>query len=416
MGRIVRREPRADAGDMASWSAATLKEHARHLRHYNAVAERAGIDADKPSEHWVAEMIAQEFAKNGRGCARRFARHLGHHFRSLKGHDPTEGPQVRAVLAASDDVDPLSIDFQDAAVPIAPIRARAFADAEYNAETYRMYAKYAQRWRERCLQNGIDPLRPSEFEFERWLDELAFNKKYSTVLNTRNAIAHYFRKNKVPDVSRSAGVKRILEGLKRKKPPGEIRPVTAEERRRMLAANEMHGTWVRDRVIVLLTAFTRCTCEDIALIRVEQCRLSDKGVAIDRGGEIPVISIGTHPERDLDIVFWMRRLLDKLPPNGPLIRQLPGGCHDYAPDPVTPMLVHSIIQRVARDAKVSGKAIAKRLRMLFEMEISMAGVSEIVHAKAMGTRRLRTGVTEEARRRVLAIRAIRRASPLGAIQ
>ena len=266
------------------------------------------------------------------------------------------------------------------------------------------------------LNRIIDPLHPPIVELERWFDQLAFRKKFSTVRNARNALSHYFRYRNVADLTHTPGVNRILDGLKRLKPPGDVCPLTADERRRIIAMIPQEGVGVRNRVIMLFTSFARLGVEDMALLRAEYIRISDEGVIIDRGGAIPAIFVGTHTERDLDIVFWMRKLFERIPKAGPLFRVLPADMHEYSEVKISLMCIHSTVARASKKAGVPPRDIAKRLRMLFEAEISASGMSEVVRAKATGRVRVPRTRSEEFRRRAIAMRSARRASPLGAIQ
>lgn len=410
----VRKVGRAAFGDRANWTAETHREVARAIRNFTAIANRVGVDPKAPTEEWFARIILEKRAEKGRKLARRFSRAIGHYFREIGCEDFTNGPLVRRALMAGDDVDPLAIDIFDESVPLG--RAQAFADSQYAEGTYRRYAHYATQWVVWCKHLGIDPLRPPVAELERWFDKLAFSKSFSTVNNARNAIAHYFRYRGVEDLSRTPGVNRILEGLRRMKPAREVRPVTPEERRRILALMPQEGTGVRDRVIVLSTAFARFGVEDISLLRAEHIRISDEGVVIDRGEAIPVVFVGAHDEQDLDIVFWMRKHFERIPDVGPLFRVLPPNMHEYAEYAMTAMNIHKIVARAATKAGVPARDIAKRLRMLFEAEIATAGVSDVVRAKANGQLHVPNGKSEGYRRQAMAMRSARRASPLGAIQ
>lgn len=410
----AKKPSRAVFGDHANWSAGTQREVARYIRRYKTQAARAGVNPAAPTEEWLASMILEYRAAKGRKLTQRLVRAIRHFLLEVGWADLTNGPLVRRVLVASDDVDPIAIDMFDESAPLG--RAQPFADSQYSEGTYRGYAQSASCWVERCKGRGIDPLHPRSGELEQYFDELAFAKQYATVRNARNGVGHYFRNNGVEDLTRAPRIVRILEGLKRAKPPAQIRPVTADERRSILATLPQEGTGARDRVGVLLTAFAHLGVENIALLRREHIRISDDGVVIDRGAAIPVIFVGTHEACDLDIVFWMRKLFDRIPSTGPLFRTLPRNMHEYGEDGLTPMGIHQIICRATRSAGVPARDIAQRLHLLFESEISIAGVSDVVRSKARGLQQLPNARTEAYRRRAVAMRSARRASPLGAIQ
>jgi integrase len=359
---------RAAFGDESAWSDATRDEIERHIRSFLAVCARAGQDNAAPDERWLAEHLQAIRDNNGRSYARRYARNVGHHLRRCKAKPLIDGKLVRAVLRAPDGIDPLAIDLDDANLPFSLGRAQIFSDDAFRSTTYQHYTYSAKKWVARCTDLGIDPAHPPLEALEQYFEELAQVSAYSTVINYRSALKYYFRKCNADDLTRAPEIERILEGLERAKPQKRVYATTADVRRAMLASFEDEGVGVRDRVILLLTAFTRMSCERMAFLRIEQCRLSSDGVEIVSLGKGQPIFIGAHEDRDLNIVYWLGRLLEMLPPSGVLFRSVHVRRMRFGETGLAPNRINRIVADAARKAGEGPDDMAARLRLLFEAE------------------------------------------------
>jgi hypothetical protein len=362
------RRKRAAFGDEASWSDTTRMEVERHIRQFLAAAKRDGQSDLHPDEAWLARHIQQIRAKSGRSYARKYTGNVSHHQRRNGERQISEFTLVRAVLHAPDGEDPLSTDLPPEQLGFKLGRAQVFADHAYVAGTYENYASAAKRWVKRCRGLEIDPLLPTLKELEQYFEDVAGLEAYTTVRNRRNALSHYFRKNGVPDLTREPEIERILEGLKRAKRPERIRPISADERRAILAGLEREGAGVRDRVAVLLTAFTSMGAERLSLIDAEHCHVMEDGVKIDSLGEAPFVWIGQHDVRDLDLVYWLGRLLEMIPSSGPIFRPVLARRMRFGEARMSKIGILGLVADAARRAGAPSKNISARLRALFDAE------------------------------------------------
>jgi len=398
------RRKRAAFGDEASWSPATFIEVERHIRSFQAVCGREGRNDVAPDERWLAEHLQDVRETKGRSFARRYARSVGHHLRRCKAAPLIDGKLVRAVLRAPDDVDPLAIDLDADDLGFSLGRAQVFVDDAFRSTTYENYTNVAKKWVKRCKELGIDPARPPIKELEQFFEDLAQVRAASTVSNHRSAIKYFFRKHDTPDLTESDEIKRIIDGVKRAKPPKRVRAVSADVRYRMLSSFEDVGAGVRDRVIVLLTAFTRLGCERIALLQAEQCQLSDDCVEILPIGSEGSIYVGAHPDRDLNIVYWLERLLE-LVPSGPLFRSVVPREMRFGDVGLTPITVNKIVAQAAKRAGEPPDDMAARLRLLFDAETHLRE-SSVILAFQNDRKRLPNDGSESARRRKIKARSV----------
>jgi integrase len=373
--------PRARAlpGDRANWQKWSHIELARNKKTYLANANAAGQDPSNPDEMWLAQLIARVRADQGRGAARRFARNIGYCLADMGGPPLITGKRIRIVLNADDNLDPLSINLDSADVPFALGRAQAFADEAYTAEYYRHCRKRAERWVARCDLAGVDPKHPPLELVKTWLAEIAVDLSASSVRAARSAISHYFRANHVPDVARTLEVERVLEGIDREKPREPTRPCSAEERRRILATLERQGAGVRDRVAILLTAFSQWGCEQMVLLDVENCNIDAMGAHVRSPISPETLHIHRHEVEDLNLAFWLEKLTEELR-SGPLFRPVARRAMCFSETRMSPQSFVEIIHRAAKRAGVQSKNISEALRNLYTGEkLSGASATVVAH-------------------------------------
>ncbi len=303
---------------MSKWTESTWKEYERHILSYEAACRRDGVGALGPGEEWLAGHLSAKRLAHGKGAAQRHARAVGCFFRRNGVADLTDGVPVRAVLRAPDDFDASSLDLSN--IPFDLGRAQAFANDSLCTETLRSYTLAARGWRHYAKPGGFNPREPTPHYVEAYLELYAVGKAFSSVRNMRNALSHYFRQQHIADYTREPGVERLLDELKRTKPPKSVPPFTPVERRQLIDALEERGAGIRDRVIVLLIAFSPMRPERLTLIETENIRFADKGIYVGSIHGFPEYFVGGHPDRALDIVTWMQALLEIAPGKGPLFR------------------------------------------------------------------------------------------------
>jgi hypothetical protein len=303
-------------------------------------------------------------------------------------------------------LDPLAMDLDAGELSFSLGRAQVFSDGAFHATTYWSYAKAAKKWVNRCSETGIDPIRPPLGALEQYFEDLCQVKAAGTVTNYRSALSYYFRKHEAPDLTRSAEIERILEGVKRDKPRKRVHPTTAAVRHAMIASLEDVGAGVRDRVILLLTSFTRMGPDRIALLRAEQCRFIDDGVEIVSLGTGRPIFIGSHPNRDLDIVYWLGRLLEMLP-SGLLFRSVVPREMRFGNVGLTSASINKVVAHAAQRAGEPAEDMSSRLRLLFEGETHLAA-SPIMLAYQNDRKAVPNDRSETRRRHKLKARGIGR--------
>jgi hypothetical protein len=316
----------------------------------------------------------------------------------------TDGTLVRAVLRAPDGLDPLAMDLDVDELPFSLGRAQMFSDAAFHSTTYENYGKAARKWVARCKNIGIDPVRPPFEELQQYFEDLCQVRAAGTVSNHRSALSYYFRNHKAPDLTRTPEIDRILDGVKRAKPRKRLHPTTAAVRHAMLATFEDVGAGVRDRVIVLLTAFTRMGCDRIALLTAEQCRFVDEGVEIVSLGSGRPIFVGSHPDRDLNIVYWLGRLLEMVP-SGLLFRSVVPREMRFGNVGLTSASVNRVVAHAAQRAGESPEDMAGRLRLLFQAETHLHG-SPVIFAYQNNLNKVPNDRSETRRRHKLKARGI----------
>jgi hypothetical protein len=393
------RRKRAAIGDEHAWSETTRVEIERHIRRFIGVCQRAGQDSVAPEERWLAEHIHDVRENKGRSYARRYARNIGHHLRRSGGPPLIGGLLIRAVLHAPDNIDPLAIDLEDGNLSFSLGRAQSFADNAYRASTYQHYTNTAKKWVKRCASLGVDPTRPPLEVLEQFFEDLGQVRSASTVSSYRSALSHYFKKfSDGVDPTQAPEIDRILDGLRREKPRKQLFPFSASVRYTMLSSLEDEGVGVRDRVIILLIAFTRMSCESMVLLRVDHCRIVDDGVEIASIGNGRPVFVGTHEDRELDIVYWLRRLLAMLPSEGPLFRGVDFRRMRFADKALASTRLNKVVTGAARRAGDSPHEAAARLRLLFEAETRMGG-SSVILAYQNNRKTLGNDRSESARRK-----------------
>jgi integrase len=400
------RNKRAAFGDESSWSDSTHIEVEKHIRSFKAVCEREGQNHAAPDERWLAKHIQDIRERSGRSYATRHARCVGHHLRRVGAPALTDGTLVRAVLRAPDGLDPLAMDLDPSDLPFSLGRAQMFSDAAFHSATYRSYGRAARKWVARCNVSGIDPIRPPFEELQQYFEDLCQVKAAGTVSNHRSALSYYFRNNKAPDLARTPEIERILDGVKRAKPRRRLHPTTAAVRHAMLSSFEDVGAGVRDRVIVLLTAFTPMGCDRIALLTAEQCRFVDDGVEIVSLGTGRPVFVGSHPDRDLDITYWLGRLLEMVP-SGLLFRSVVPRELRFGEVGLTSTSVNRVVAHAAQRAGEPPDDMADRLRLLFQAETHLHA-SPVILAYQNSLKNVPNDGSETRRRHKLKSRGIGR--------
>ena len=405
---MIPRKPRAKNGDVSSWGTWTRREFEKYSRIYKAAAFRDKQLPERPDERWLAEHLLSRKTNDGRSFIRKYARNIGHFLIASGEKNLVDGKLVRAVLNAPDDVDPFALDLDSADLPFSLGRAQSFVDDSYTPETYAAYTSIARRWKKRCDGLKIDWLRPPDGALEEFFEECAVVDSYSTIGNRRNALSHHFRRHDVPDIARAPSIERILDGVKRRKAPRRIRPATPEMRSAILAEIEDEGVGIRDRCCVLITSFSHLAASLITLIDVEQCAVTDEGVTIIVPGEPPVF-IGRHDDRDLNLVYWLRRLLALVPPTGPLFRVLLLRRMRFGDERLSREAILQSVQRAAQQAGFSTRDLSSRLRELFAIEVQRE-VQPVVFYYGRNRRTLPSDASAKARSAKLRLKKAYRAA------
>ena len=382
---------RATFFDDASWKPGTRMESMRLGAYYCRAAHRAGMDDIRPEVAWLAEFLYDLRRSKNPQVARRYARAIRYHMISHGAPDLTADQRIEAVLFCDDAVDPMSIDFDHSDVPLRfRLRARAMSDTGYATATLVQQTLWRKRYLERCRQLDVaDPLHPPGDLLPAWMEEFGRGHSVNSVKNMRNSVGCYFRQNRVPDATRSQLCNRVLDSLARSKPPKPSSPATPQERLALFRAQPAEGLGLRNRVILHMLAFTKLSANEIALIRVSDCVFQADGVMVksaDPGFGTDVF-VGTHEHPDLDILRYLPRLID-LVKDGPLFQGVDKTTLLFNGHALQPVAVAHAVTSVAKIANVSRPRLERRLKMLFDSEIT-SSESSVVAAYHFGLSRLR---------------------------
>ena len=399
---------RATFFDDASWKPGTRLESTRLGAHYCRAAHRGGMDDIRPEIGWLADFLCGIRRAKNANVARRYARAIRYHMISHGAPDLTADQRIEAVLFCDDSVDPLSIDFDHSDVPLRfRLRARALSDTGYATGTLVQHDLWCKRYLARCAQLGVDdPLHPPEDLLPAWFEEYGRDHRPNSVRNMRSGISRYFREHRVADASRTPRCDRVLDGIRRSKPPIPIAPTTPSERLALFQAQPAEGLGLRNRVILHLLAFTKMSANEIALVKTSDCVFRSDGVLVrcaDPGFGSDVF-VGTHEHPDLDILRHLPRLI-KLVGDGPLFQGVDKTTLHFNGHALQPVAVAHAVTRVAKIADVSRAGLERRLKMLFDSEITSAEGS-IVAAHHFGLSRLRRTKSAKQRAAMIATRSV----------
>ncbi len=355
----------AAAGDRENWGDARRIEHERSRRSFEAAAGEAQQDPHKPDVTWLADYFRRIRTKNHAAFARRRARDVAFYLADFGVVDLMNDREIQTVLYCADDEDPLSFDFEGSIA--GSRRLRLFGNAAYAAGTMQNYATHAKRYVKHCRALGLDHLNPPPDCVRDWLASLGHAYAWRTVRNARNSVSHLFQKNGCVDLARSPEIDSMLEGLRNVKPPQLPTALTSEERYRILSALGSEGLDIRDRVAILIAAFSNWGVERSALIDIEHISLTGEGVVLETGvHKVPVI-IGRHKDPELDLDTWIRKLI-RLVGTGPLFQTFEVRKMRFSGNRLSPQVLLRTITLAVKRAGVDHVNVTARLRLLFELE------------------------------------------------
>jgi len=388
---------RATFFDDKLWQPGTLVEKERIGATYCVAAHRAGVSDLEPGVEWLAEYLsAIRLAKNA-SVARRYALAISYHMLSQAVEDLTRAPLVEAVLYCDDATDPFAIDLTSSDVPVRfRMRARAFSDKGYAENVIAEQERWKRLYLARCECEGVaDPFAPPAGFFERWFEEYGRNHAAATVRNARNSLGRFFRDRDVADATRTDGVERVLEGLKRTKPRLARPPVSPEQRLALVRSYGDVGLGLRNRVLMLFIAFTPLSIAEIVLVRCADCTVSDEGVVVaSRDARDRDVFIGRNAEPDLDVQPWLTKL-KRLMGTGPLFQSSDYSTLAFTGRAMEPCTVANVLGSAAAKTNTPRHALPTRLKHLFESEVGDAR-GELVAAHFFRRSRMRR---ESGRRR-----------------
>ena len=363
MGKHRRHAP---AGDRAKWTDARRLEFERTRRSFEAAASEANQDPSHPELAWLIEYFRGIRNTVGAGFARRRSRDVALYLADHGAADLMNDREMQTVLFCPDDQDPVSFD-PDNSIAVSR-RARMIGDTAFSAMTMQGYAIHAKRFVPHCRGLGIDHLDASPVVVRDWIAALGHRYGYNTVANARNAISHLFVKHGRPDHARTEEVDQLLAGLRNLKPPKLPTALTSEERYRIITSIETEGLGIRDRVAILICAFSKWGVERAALIDVEHISFTSEGVVFNAGAYKEPYIIGRHHDAELDLEPWIRKLIGLVGETGPLFQVFDRRKLRFAGERLSGQTFCKTIRNAAKRAGVEPQNVTTRLRLLFEFE------------------------------------------------
>lgn len=390
---------RATFFDDTMWQPETMVEKQRIGATYCVAAHRAGVSDLEPGVEWLANYLSDLRRKKNAQVAQRHSRAISYHMLSHGVEDLTLAPLVEAVLHCEDSTDPFAINFAASDVPLRfRLRARAFSDQGYSEKMLTEQERWKRLYLARCEQKLVaDPFAPPGGFFEQWFEEFGSDHAAATVRNMRNAISRFFRDRRVADATRTPGVDRILDGIRRSKPPIDRPPVSPEQRLELVRVYGSVGLGLRNRVLLLFIAFTPLSIAEIVLVRCSDCTVTEEGVVVaSRDPRNRDVFIGRHDHPDLDVLQWLPKLKAVMR-TGPLFQSSDYSTLSFTGHAMEPKVVVSVVGRAATKAGVPRYALQTRLKRLFETEVGDAR-GELVAAHFFRRSRIRRDSSQ--RRRV----------------
>jgi len=346
-------------------SPSTRAEYELLKRRYRANCARAHQDPELPDPDWLVQHITEKLASVALTTARKYVNAI-RAIHSLHGRPLiTDRPEIRNLLAPRPN--PTGVD-GNSAFRAAHRRAQYFSENAYHHASDHRLTTSVHRWDVYAREREVDELHAPAALMKEFIEMNATTYSFSTCRNTRNALCYMFRSAGVPDIARSPDVDRVLEGLKRAKPPQETTPMRLDDARTLLASFQATGCDLRNKALTQLLMvgpgspcdMWRIACDWITVVQ-DGIIITDPLTALD----IFIGSVANEPCFDVRSVIMS--LLESVV-SGPLFQAW--GRLGWTGKALSPVQMYRTIHESAQRANMDSPRIVRAMKLFFRNRVA----------------------------------------------